>query len=49
MTLNVVVPVCVAVCRDTSGGCVGNVEVKDAAVLKIADLHLLKGTLSSFF
>lgn len=49
MTLNVVVPVCVGVHEDTSSGCVGNVEVNDAAVLKIADLHLLKGTLSSFF
>lgn len=44
-----VVPVCVAVRRDTSSGCVGNVEVSDAAVLRTADLHLFKGTLSSFF
>ena len=49
MTLNVVIPVCVAVRRDTSSGCVGSVEVNDAAVLRMADLHLLKGTLSSFF
>lgn len=48
MPLNVVVPVCVAVRRDTSSGCVGNVKVNGAAVLKIADLPLLKETLSSF-
>lgn len=49
MTLNVVVPVCVTVRRDSSSGCAGDMEVNDAAVLKTADLHLLKGTLSSFF
>lgn len=40
---------CLCCCsRDTSSGCVGNVEVNDAAGLKIAGLRLLKGTLSSF-
>lgn len=49
MALSMVVPVCVAVHRDSSSGCAENVEVNDAAVLKIAYLCLLKGTLSSLF
>lgn len=36
MMLNVVVPVCVAVGRDTSSACDGNMEVNDAAGLGIA-------------
>lgn len=49
MTLNVVVPVCVAVGRDTSSACAGNMEVNGATGLKIAHLCLLRGTLSSLF
>lgn len=47
MTLNVVVPVCVAVGRDTGSACDGDTEVNDATGIEAAHLCLLKGTLSS--